>query len=179
MSTRCHVVVIDTDNKKHYIYHHCDGYPEGVGSELTYILGNCSKYDWETICEKILEDSSYEEDDSIHGDEEYIYHILADNDSAILRCFSSDGSTLKNLIFEERYPNIKVGRGDLRDKYNSLKYSTSEEKLAFLDAVYWVENYPTKEIIKKVLSEALNTTPDLSSDIDSWVEYIYKKFNKK
>ena len=39
MSTRCNVVVVDVrTGDRTYLYHHCDGYPQGVGRELTSML---------------------------------------------------------------------------------------------------------------------------------------------
>lgn len=184
MSTRCHIVVREieeTDNarylcKGHYVYHHCDGYPEGVGSELKEILESCPSYDWETIMEKILNYSDeYEEDSGIHGDEEYIYEIDSENTHAILKCYSSDGPYKKELIFKETYPNVM--RSDLDKKFNELGYKTKSEKYAFLDGVMWVENFPTETIIKRILNEALNTVPDLSGDLDEWSKYIKEKLD--
>lgn len=181
MSTRCHIVVRETEETdnaiylcEHYIYHHCDGYPEGVGSELKKILESCPSYDWETIMEKILGyDSQYEEDRGIHGDEEYIYEIDAENTYAILKCYSSNGSYRKELIFKETYPNII--RSDLDKKFKELGYKTQSEKYAFLDGVMWVEIFPTETIIKRILNEALNTVPDLSNDLETWVKTIKEK----
>lgn len=174
MSTRCHVVIIEPDDTEHYIYHHCDGYPDGVGSELNGILESCPSYDWETIMEKILNYSDeYEEDSGIHGDEEYIYEIDTNNTYAILKCFSSDGPNRKELIFKEKYPEIM--RSDLDKKFKELKYITQSEKHAFLDGVMWIESFPTETIIKRILNEALNTVPDLSNDLDAWVKVIKEK----
>ena len=30
MSTRAHIIIKEWDNQIH-LYHHCDGYPEGIG----------------------------------------------------------------------------------------------------------------------------------------------------
>ena len=180
MSTRCHIVVReveDTDNDlctEHYIYHHHDGYPEGVGSELKKILESCPSYDWETIVERILGyDDQYEEDNGIHGDEEYIYEIDAINTHAILKCYSSLGPYRKELIFKETYPEVM--RSDLDKKFNELGFKTKSEKYAFLDGVMWVENFPTETIIKRILNEALNTVPDLSDNLDDWVKTIKER----
>lgn len=177
MSTRCHIIVRETDDNsctEHYIYHHHDGYPEGVGSELKKILESCPSYDWETIVERILGyDDQYEEDNGIHGDEEYIYEIDAINTHAILKCYSSSGSYLEELIFKETYPEIM--RSDLDKKFNELGFKTKSEKYAFLDGVMWVENFPTETIIKRILNEALNTVPDLSDNLEDWVKTIKER----
>ena len=124
--------------------------------------------------EKILEyNDQYEEDSGIHGDEEYIYEIEAEGVSAILKCYSSDGSYKKELIFKETYPEIMSS--DLDKKFNELGYKTKSEKYAFLDGVMWVENFPTKTIIKRILNEALNTVPDLSDNLEDWVKTIKER----
>ena len=41
MSTRAHIAIHSKGEYRH-MYHHCDGYPDGVGSELSSIL---SEYD--------------------------------------------------------------------------------------------------------------------------------------
>ena len=97
MSTRCHII-IKWDDKETFIYHHHDGYPEGVGTELKEILKSCTSYDWETIAEKILGyDDQYEEDSGIHGDEDYIYEIEAKDTYATLKCYSYSGSYRKDV----------------------------------------------------------------------------------
>ncbi len=173
MSTRCHIVVVDDDEKRHYIYHHYDGYPWGVGSELKEILKICPSYDWETIMEKILEyDDQYEEDTKIHGDEEYIYEIYADNTKSQLRCFKSGGAKLERLVWVEDYPeNISQSLEDQLN-YELSKYSTVSEKQAFLDGWHRAKCQPSESVIRDILGEALNTVPDLSDDLDSWVKYI-------
>ena len=182
MSTRCHVIIRETEETdnaiylctEHYVYHHFDGYPDGVGEELKKILESYPSYDWETIMEKILDYSDeYEEDNGIHGDEEYIYEIEARNTCALLKCFSSDGSNRKELIFKEYYPAVM--RPDLDKKFKELRYRTQAEKYAFLDGIMWVEIFPTETIIKRILNEALNTVPDLSNDLDAWVKVIKEK----
>ena len=176
MSTRCHIIVREVEYTEHYIYHHHDGYPEGVGSELKKILESCPSYDWETIMERILGyDDQYEEDNGIHGDEEYIYEIDSINTHAILKCYSSSGSYLEKLIFKETYP--KVMRPDLNKKFNELEFKTKSEKYAFLDGVMWVENFPTETIIKRILNEALKTIPDYSTDLKAWAKDIKDRLN--
>ena len=82
MSTRAHIIVIDSKSK-HYVYHHSDGYPEGVGEEvLEFINDNPDKlndaYEFCTALENF--DKQYEfEDAGIHGDEEYIYFVDLEN----------------------------------------------------------------------------------------------------
>jgi len=88
MSTRCHVILEKKDCETEFVYHHFDGYPEGVGEELVGLLKKYNKQHWEPVAianwlEK--QDDLYEPDDGIHGDEEYVYVI--DCDKHTLQCF--------------------------------------------------------------------------------------------
>ena len=38
MSTRCNIIVKDTEGNGVILYHHCDGYPSGVGAHLLEIV---------------------------------------------------------------------------------------------------------------------------------------------
>lgn len=80
MSTRCNIIV--RDGKRQYtLYHHCDGYPEGVGLDLwnrfSEKLGN-SRYDAVDVVNELLkdkEDDGYELTRGLHCDIEYLYEI--------------------------------------------------------------------------------------------------------
>lgn len=100
MSTRCNIVVKNKD-KETFIYHHHDGYPEGVGADLEDLLSRCERdNDFENLVNKVLDiDGGYELTTGIHGDIEYLYTITLDNDSCILKC--EDDSD--RLIYEKRY----------------------------------------------------------------------------
>lgn len=177
MSTRCHIVV-KQDGIERFLYHHCDGYPEGVGEDLVKILEKCPDHDWETIFQYAFEyDCSYEEDFGIHGDEEYLYYIITNTEKATLMCFETDGSKIRKMIFSKTFSRTQVDRSDLKNKYNDLNYKTKEEKDAFLDGVDWVENDPSQILIEKILSEALKTIPDYSTDLKAWAKDIKNRLN--
>ena len=79
MSTRASILVKD-NNDKCYLYHHHDGYPDGVGQTLVeYLKTKCgfSYWDLEEIVNELikLENDEYEYTTCIHGDEEYFYLI--------------------------------------------------------------------------------------------------------
>lgn len=84
MSTRCNIKIITITNddiSEKYLYHHCDGYPAGVGTELTtkiipeFIKQNITNSN-ETLYDYIKNyDDSYEETNNIHGDIEYLYTL--------------------------------------------------------------------------------------------------------
>lgn len=91
MSTRATIKIIAQEPNTEYtmrtsmwLYHHCDGYPSGVGSDLKKYLANLSKRSktWEmrTIVNElvdgdIINDNGYELTNCQHGDEEYAYLI--------------------------------------------------------------------------------------------------------
>lgn len=81
MSTRCHIVVKNTTEKKeNYVYHHWDGYINGVGKELKEFIKDKyepSIFSADEFCKQLENwDCSYEyENCGIHGDEEYIYYV--------------------------------------------------------------------------------------------------------
>lgn len=84
MSTRANIFIRNKygDREKEIIYHHCDGYPEGVGRDLTRILQSLPNDTLETIskhelAEFICEKDSYFSITTPHeaGDAEYVYEI--------------------------------------------------------------------------------------------------------
>jgi hypothetical protein len=96
MSTRCNIIIKEKNEEPLIIYHHFDGYPEGVGAELKNIVadkiesicgctGNIKKY----ILSRILYDysSQYEETDNIHGDIEYLYVLDIKDDGVLYKCY--------------------------------------------------------------------------------------------
>ena len=72
--TRCNIVVNDSEDTL-YLYHHCDGYPKGVGKELIeYLQTNTPKTADEVHKGLVfMYGESYEETEGIHGDISYLY----------------------------------------------------------------------------------------------------------
>jgi hypothetical protein len=134
MSTRCHVVVRNGKNenkeKWNYIYHHCDGYPSGVGKELSDILteiqGNGvsrKNFNANFITENILNYSDeYESDNSIHGDEEYIYLIDVET-KHIVDGFESNSVTL--TCYEVLSFEFETDPEDFSAEEGYKRYTTS------------------------------------------------------
>lgn len=120
MSTRCHIIIRDESNNfECRIYHHFDGYPEGVGADLkkylsqretnwfgTYIANDLikGKITTETM-NGLKPDMGYEVTFGIHGDEEFVYII--DCDEQTLKCYSMEwDETLKEIEKAERVVEI-------------------------------------------------------------------------
>lgn len=87
MSTRSHIIVeVPEENSTDYVYHHCDGYLDGVGAELKDFIKNEYKpatFTGEEFCSQLENwDDSYEyENSGPHGDEEFIYYINIDKEN--------------------------------------------------------------------------------------------------
>jgi len=97
MSTRA-TILIKSEKKKESvrIYHHCDGYPEGIGSDMKDFLETICYWDVYEIANDLIKgrcgilvgnrrDDGYELTSCQHGDEEYAY--LIDCDTKTLTCY--------------------------------------------------------------------------------------------
>ncbi len=78
MSTRAHLIIRNGD-KKVYVYHHCDGYPAGVGEDVRQFINENGK-DIFSPAEFAIDlntwSCDYEvENIGLHGDEDYVYDI--------------------------------------------------------------------------------------------------------
>ena len=109
MSTRCHIIVKE-DNRETFIYHHCDGYPSGVGAELEELLAECERdNNFNNLVDKIVDiDGGYIVDEGIHGDEDFIYTITLNNNSCILKCdkvYPNEGT-----VYEKEYKGVKYDK---------------------------------------------------------------------
>lgn len=74
MSTRATIKIKDGCAER-WLYHHHDGYPEGVGKELCDILSDEVEWSLASVFTRLTEDEQYEPTDGVHGDEEYGYFI--------------------------------------------------------------------------------------------------------
>lgn len=94
MSTRCNVIIKERSGKFFQLYHHHDGYPEGVGADLEdYIeqMGNDCLVDGKKfsdfLCDPKRDDEYEYEGTNIcpHGDIEYLY--IVDLQKREITCF--------------------------------------------------------------------------------------------
>lgn len=115
MSTRAHIRINDGDNVL-YLYHHCDGYPEGVGEELKEMLGSLGNVTWtaDYVHRSISStDNSYEDaPEGQHGDEKYAY--LIDCGTRTLKCYKvgwDEDYPWKEhrVVFKEKFPDLTGG----------------------------------------------------------------------
>ena len=127
MSTRCNIIVQDSNNSCQ-LYHHCDGYPSGVGAELKEFLNTV---DFSRSAEEFAEelekwDHSYENEGIFatpHGDIEYLYKI--DLTQGILTCTDDNNSMIFEHAFymdEEEKSNYERGyRKGIEDAIQMLQ----------------------------------------------------------
>lgn len=96
MSTRATILIKSKkENEEIRIYHHCDGCPDGIGSDMKAYLKTIIQWDVYEIANDLVKgkcgmvggkpDSGYELTPCQHGDEEYAY--LIDCDTKTLTCY--------------------------------------------------------------------------------------------
>lgn len=81
MSTRSNIILSNNRGEKVFLYHHCDGYPEGVGHELRDFLNEAGEdfMDIRILAFFIhLRHPTYELVSHISGDIEYLYEFNVD-----------------------------------------------------------------------------------------------------
>ena len=89
MSTRAHIRIYG-DDKEWMLYHHHDGYPDGIGIDLKSIVDIIYDNPKQGIEKLInnelgLHDLGYEETECLHGDEEFVYVINCYD--RIIKCY--------------------------------------------------------------------------------------------
>ena len=96
MSTRATILIKSKkQNEQVRIYHHFDGYPEGVGADLKGYLKTLQWWDVYDMANDLIKgkcgivdrkpDMGYDLTSCQHGDEEYAY--LIDCDNKTLKCY--------------------------------------------------------------------------------------------
>jgi len=91
MSTRATILIKEKRQNNIWLYHHCDGYPERVGSDLKRYLDSLTYWNGEDIANDLIKDKAnlndegYEVTTCQHGDEAYAYLIDCDNKE--LKCY--------------------------------------------------------------------------------------------
>lgn len=132
--TRCNIVVNDSTDTL-YIYHHCDGYPKGVGQQLIKYLQCNTPLRAQDVLDGLvfMYGEEYEETSSVHGDIEYLYTIDIRNDRISLKCddvyankkaFSCDfakGDVIETALSKKDIERLEVTI--------ELKYDTPKSKV--------------------------------------------------
>lgn len=120
MSTRANIFVDYLGERKQF-YHHYDGYPDGVGSELVEYLTKAQEGTTETekvfsnFMKIIKSDELYEEEDevNIHGDIEYLYYVHIGEDGNSISY--TNLNTLSNEFQVKQLEEAKFGKTFLTD----------------------------------------------------------------
>ena len=128
MSTRCNILVKEKGYKDIILYHHHDGYPEGVGADLVErfkeLFGRKGNYIFAIIlANQLVKDSEdeYEVTHCIHGDIEYLYTIdCSKKEISYKEVFLNWTGTEANQTFGKKCFLIKNGivvglKGDNKD----------------------------------------------------------------
>jgi len=96
MSTRCNIIIEDNEFNRIQFYHHCDGYPEGVGAHLKKLASNYkgehSVAAFADALEASEEKGKYNngferEDCGLHGDIEYLYIVALERKGFRVLCY--------------------------------------------------------------------------------------------
>ena len=119
MSTRCNIILKDENkNKKIYLYHHHDGYPEGVGADLAHFVTEWNtgySYCIEELANRMIKgiesplygkvDNGYELTSCLHGDIEYLYIVRLEWDK------EAEKNTMLLESYEVAYEGEQYKRG--------------------------------------------------------------------
>jgi len=106
MSTRCNVIVADAQTgERAFLYHHCDGYPEGVGRDLSEMLvGFRKEFEGRRLDTRELvryiqgKDKAYEPTTGIHGDAEYLYTLKVMPEKVLFYAEDAEGDDVTDMI---------------------------------------------------------------------------------
>lgn len=98
MSTRATIAVESKQDKEFFrIYHHHDGYPQGVGADLVKQMDKlyADRKFWyaEEIVNHLIKlpNDEYEITSCVHGDEEYFYIIDVDHQKVLCQnCYGEE-----------------------------------------------------------------------------------------
>ena len=175
MSTRAHIIIKD-GSEKHYLYHHFDGYPEGVGAELRNIFKNLTdeeRFDGaDDFCQWISDHyNGYEyEDYGLHGDEDYVYVIdfLYNKFTCYDHGYDESEEDLHEVVFEEPiYEEEDNVNNDITNETN-IKYEFISKYYEIFDKI------ETFKIIHTYFNNIWPELKDLSQN-----EYMKFLDNKK
>ena len=127
MSTRAHIIIRKSGQDDQFVYHHCDGYPEGVGAELDNVFSNTNFTDVNKAVQELENYNSQYRHNSygIHGDEEYLY--LVDLDAKTITCYE---------VLKYDYENASMSIMDaehIEYVHNMSNGKSADETEAFAD----------------------------------------------
>ena len=175
MSTRSNIIIKKAgQDSQRFVYHHCDGYFEGVGFEIrdNIIPKYIKKYKEFSVNDLFVEltdyDSQYEKTDAIHGDIEYLYILeVIEPDHLVFKCldvpcfdkYDYEKEENCGVIYEEHiYMNgsrmraiDKCTEGEEEDDYDD---SPDKE---YVEDYESTKEFPNVEEATEVIDDAKNS----------------------
>lgn len=170
MSTRCNILIEQVLNNcelQVIMYHHCDGYPEGVGAQLEEILSShkfATPYHVGTFLFDLPKptkySSGYEFAVQYAGDIEYVYTItLRDNGTYTLLCQATDEDANGELVVTSE---VYVKTITPAEKQESEMFTNEPKQIITIDASKLkIEEYSDKAFVitgtDRTMSEAMKS----------------------
>ncbi len=151
MSTRANIVIQDEEGTKVILYHHCDGYIEGVGVDLIRYLVSLNKNKGVASYKELLAmlPEDYEETDGIHGDIAYLYTIMFTDTSIKLWV---DDRRLYSYKYSNKLESFYLSQDELTEAVSlsdeGNKVGLVESSLARENAVRIYADNPDGKVIK-------------------------------
>jgi len=104
MCTRANIVIQD-GAKRIYLYHHSDGYPDGIGVELDIFMQGRYFQTAEECAEAIIgiENDNYELTTEIHGDIEFLYTIDLVKKTILCQAYNRRLSDIQGNVYTTFY----------------------------------------------------------------------------
>lgn len=160
MSTRTTIKLKEKQNEIN-LYHHHDGYPEGVGADLKDRLNNDKKYwDMYSFANLLIKDNNdeYELTNGQHGDEQYAY--LIDFDTKTITCYQIGWH-------EFEWKDDKIQFKESFDKYKRTYAGVTWDKTNLLSCKNAV-----RILYETISLEELETLDFGNLDVDSVIQEI-------
>lgn len=166
MSTRANIVIEYTDKDtnepaEHWLYHHWDGYVQGIGEEIVQAVHDYrqyldSKHDLHYLLNEFKR--SYEDTGSMHGDIEFLYRITFSNNEVKIKA-RHGGYTSNNV--DKHYSKANDTEDNSVTLYQA-SYQASFEGDMFKKRTSHITN------IMEAYSYTLDLIEDVQKDVRAW-----------
>ena len=117
MSTRCQIKVTYLKQEV-LLYHHCDGYPKGVGKDLVQRKKKFNTWNGNLLVNELVKntrkDDGYEIAFQVHTDLDYWYEI--DCNRKTIRCWKVKGYLLSDHAEVEKGEEVVIPGTDISKK---------------------------------------------------------------
>ena len=160
------------NGKRKDLYHHCDGYYEGVGEDLAQLLEAYDSRNKKSFFNLLMirrgKDGGYEETGVLHGDIEY-YYVL-DFDKGEFTGYEVDGFPAWN--YDAKFEDINVMPAQIKSKMDLLTRkkteisSKSKEPDDILTEEEWHTFWGSLEVLEEI-ADRLDHTCNIDIAIDA------------